>query len=92
VVGKPEVIRLLPHRSSTGSNRDHFLQADFRVLIRTVPILDYFRIADYSGVERDIRKHQGVYHTDSEPFTPLLVTLLCRPRNAPELQRRRGPS
>ena len=24
---------------------DHFPQADFRVLIRTVPILDYFRIA-----------------------------------------------
>jgi len=50
VVGKPEVIRLLPHRSSTGSNRDHFLQADFRVLIRTVPILDYFRFADHPGV------------------------------------------
>jgi hypothetical protein len=26
---------------------DHFLQADFQVLIRTVPILDYFRIADH---------------------------------------------
>src|SRR5260370_3524684 len=25
-------------------------QADFRVLIRTVPILDYFRIADHPGV------------------------------------------
>ena len=29
---------------------DHFLQADFRVLTRTVPTLDYFRIADHPPV------------------------------------------
>jgi hypothetical protein len=32
--------------SSTGTNRDHFLQADFRVLISDGGGLDYFLFAD----------------------------------------------
>jgi hypothetical protein len=35
-----------PVCSSTGSNRDHFLEADFPVLIAC---LDYFRFADNSS-------------------------------------------
>jgi hypothetical protein len=31
----------------TSRRRNWFPLADFRVLIRTVPILDYFRIADH---------------------------------------------
>jgi len=33
----PKGGRLLPDCASTGSNRDHFLQADFPILIRTMP-------------------------------------------------------
>jgi len=45
--------RVLRNPSRIGGRRgDHFLQADFRVLIRAVPILDYFRIADNSRRDR----------------------------------------
>jgi hypothetical protein len=37
VVGKQEVIWFLPVSPSTGSHCDHFLQADFPGLIRTMP-------------------------------------------------------
>ena len=40
--------RLAPNPSRTDRMRgDHCLQADFRVLICTLPILDYFRMADH---------------------------------------------
>src|ERR1700730_15369965 len=59
-------------------------------LIRTLAYVQV-RFADHPQVCQTT-EYKGVYRTDSEPLTPLLVTLLCRPRNAPELQRRRGPS
>jgi len=45
MVGKQDVIRLLPVCPSTGSNRDHFLQADFTGLIPPRKS-DSFRLAD----------------------------------------------